>query len=73
MIDPDRNALAILGCASIRPDRKLELLPLPAELGGGVVYAHLCPSSLGKGVIPPGVFEKIGKLRKWCCWPYLWL
>jgi 3-oxoacyl-(acyl-carrier-protein) synthase len=64
MTDPDRDALAILGCGSIRPDRKLELLPLPAEMGGGAVYAHLCPPSLGKGVIPSGVFRKLGRAQK---------
>ena len=64
MSDPDRKALAILGCGFIRPDRKLELLPLPAEMGGGAVYAHLCPPSLGKGVIPSGVFRKLGRAQK---------
>jgi 3-oxoacyl-(acyl-carrier-protein) synthase len=64
MTDPDRDAVAILGCGSIRPDRKLELLPLPAEMGRGAVYAHLCPPSLGKGVIPSGVYRKVGRAQK---------
>lgn len=64
MTDPDRDALAILGCGSIRPDRKLELLPLPVEMGGGVVSAHLCPPSLGKGVISTAVSRKLGRAQK---------
>ena len=64
MITPEGDALAILGCASIRPDRKLARLPLPAEMGGGVVPAHLCPPSLGKGLINSGVFRKLGRAQK---------
>jgi 3-oxoacyl-(acyl-carrier-protein) synthase len=64
MTDLESEALAILGCGSIRPDRKLELLSLPAEMGGGVVSAHLCPPSLGKGVIPSAVSRKLGRAQK---------
>ena len=64
MTDPDHGAVAILGYSSIRPDRKLELFPLPVEMGGGAVYAHMCSPFLGKGIIPSGVFRKLGRAQK---------
>ncbi len=64
MLNPDDDLLAILACGSLRPESKLELLPLPVEMGGGMVSAHLCPPSPGKGVIPSGVYRKLGRAQK---------